>query len=74
MLTRCVALLARGLLLSAQLRRLLQLAVALHSSLAVPVSSARLEQLSHGLCLLKVRARNQGQGSVIKLSALEVYT
>ena len=55
MMTRCIALLSSGLVLAAQLRRMLQVAVALHASLAAPVSSARLEQLSHVLSLLKVR-------------------
>ena len=55
MLTRCVGLLARGLHLAAQLHRILQVAITLHAGLAAPVSSARLQQISHGLCLLKAR-------------------
>ncbi len=54
-MTRCVALLARGLLLAGQLRRAVHTVTVVHANLAAPVSSSRLGQLSRGLCLLKVQ-------------------
>jgi len=54
MMTRCVALLGRGLLLAGQLQRTVHTVTVVHANLAAPVSAGRLAQLSRGICLLKV--------------------
>jgi hypothetical protein len=55
-MSKCVALVARGVLLAVHVRGALQTAVQLHSQLAVPISRPRLNQLCSAICLLKARA------------------